>query len=356
VVSASHNPAEFNGIKFFTARGFKASEKTEAAIEAGMARPRDAGPVRSPRIERDPRAAGDYLDFLRSTFPAAEDLSGLRLVVDSAHGAASGLAGELLRSLGAEVFEMGCSPDGGNINRGCGALATEAMRAEVVRRKAFCGVSLDGDSDRALFSDERGRLMNGDLVIALCALHLRRKGLLAGGKVVLTVMSNFGLRRFLEESGIGVVEVPVGDRNVTDAIEAGGYPLGGEQSGHVVFRRFSPTGDGLLTALQTLAVFVEAGGPASRFRRLYRDYPQVLRNLRVERRVPIEGLPGFQRALRLAEEPLRGRGRVFVRYSGTEPLLRILVEGPDKGEVRRISEDLARSFVESASEALERGN
>jgi len=354
VVSASHNPPEFNGIKFFTREGFKAPPAVEEKIERMLKRRSGSGKRRrgmatGPRLIRDRDAVREYLDFLRSTFPTMLDLRGLRIVVDGANGAAYSIAGGLFRSLGAKVFAIGCSPDGKNINVGCGALETRAMQREVLRRKAHCGISLDGDADRAVFADERGRILDGDALIAMSALHLHEKGLLRGDKVVLTVMSNFGLIRYLEERGIGSVQVPVGDRNVTDAIEEGGCCLGGEASGHIVFRRLAPTGDGLLTALQTLGVLVESGRPMSRFRSLYRSYPQTLRNIRVHERVPLAELEGFERGLRSAQRRLSGRGRVFVRYSGTEPLLRILVEGPDRKEVRRISEGLARAFVDNIS-------
>ena len=266
------------------------------------------------------------------------------MVLDCAHGAAYRTAPRLLKTLGAEVFPLGCSPDGRNINTGCGALDTAAMRREVLRRGAHCGISLDGDADRALLADERGRLLDGDALIALAALDLQRKGLLKGGKVVVTVMSNYGMIRYLSARGIAAVQVPVGDRNVTDALEEGGLSLGGENSGHVVFRRLAPTGDGLLTALQTLAVLVESGGGLSRFRSLYPSFPQLLKNLRVAAKVPLADLPALQRSIRQAGRSLSGRGRVFVRYSGTEPVLRFLVEGPDRALVRRICAGLVASY------------
>ncbi|MEK7656358.1 MAG: phosphoglucosamine mutase [Elusimicrobiota bacterium] len=348
VVSASHNPPEFNGIKFFDAAGLKASPEVEEEVERGfLSRARSSSRRRSAAPASrlaDPSSAEDYLDFLRSTFPATRDLRGLRLVVDGAHGAASRLAPGFFRSLGAEVFALGCSPDGSNINRGCGALETGAMREAVVRRRAHAGISLDGDADRAILADEHGRLFDGDALIAMSALAMHEKGMLWKDKVVLTVMSNLGLIRHLEGKGIGAVLVPVGDRNVTEALNEGGYALGGENSGHIVFRRLAPTGDGMLTSLQALAVLVEEGGPMSRFRHPYRSYPQILRNIHVEERVPLEKLHGFCRVLARAESALKGRGRVFVRYSGTEPLLRILVEGPEHDEVSRLCGALEEEY------------
>jgi len=348
VVSASHNPPEFNGIKFFTADGFKAPVDVEEGIEARLAGP--APVVKPPRVVRRPEAMGLYADFLKSSFPADRDLSRLRIVLDCANGAAARLAPALLRGLGAEVFPIGCAPDGSNINTGCGATHTERMRAEVLRRRAHCGIALDGDADRVLMADERGRLLDGDTLIALLAGYLRGRGLLRGDAVVVTVMSNLGLVRHLEGQGIRVVQVAVGDRNVTDALEAGGYSLGGENSGHIIQRHLGPTGDGLLNALQILAAWLRLGGRLSRLQRLYVRYPQVLRNVRVQRRVPVSELPRFGRRLRRAEAALGSSGRVFVRYSGTEPLLRILVEGSDGAVTRRLAGELASVFENEAKE------
>ena len=344
MVSASHNPAEFNGIKFFTRDGFKMGPDLEKRIEAGLESAQDPGSGSPRLIDGAAAAARDYADFLRSTFPVDLDLRGKKIAVDCANGAASKIAPRLLRSLGADVFAVGCSPDGTNINRRCGALDTRALCREVRRRGCACGVAFDGDADRAVFADERGRPCDGDLLLSMLAADLREKRLLRGGTVVLTVMSNYGLIRWLGGLGIKTVTVPVGDRNVTEAIEKERLSLGGESSGHIVLRRFAPTGDGLLTALQILAILVREGRPLSAFRERYRAYPQVLRNVRVDRRVPLEDLPETGRRIRAGEERLRGAGRVFVRYSGTEPLLRILVEGPRAAEVRGIAEEIASVF------------
>lgn len=350
VVSASHNPPEFNGIKFFGPDGKKASPDVEGEVERRIAAAADPG-ARGAKPVKDASGAGEYLDFLRSTVPPHETLEGLRVVFDGSHGAAAAFGGPLLRALGATVYEIGCRPDGRNINTGCGAMETETMRREVVRRKAHCGVAVDGDADRCVLSDERGRLLDGDALIALSALHLREEGLLHGDSVVLTVMSNLGLVDFLRRQGIGSVQVPVGDKHVTEALERGDLMLGGENSGHVVFRRFAPTGDGLLTALQTLAAWRARGGPLSAARSLYRVYPQQLTNVRVSRRVPLEDLPVFQSELARAERLLRDSGRVFVRYSGTEPLLRILVEAEDRSLTKALSGKLADAFKREAEGA-----
>ena len=347
VVSASHNPPEFNGVKFFSESGRKASLDLEAEVESRFPGAADPGPRRAV-VKRDLCGGAQYLDFLVSTLPAHEDLSGLKVVFDGANGAAAGLGPGLLRRLGCRVIEVGCRPDGRNINSGCGAMDTAVLRRAVVRQRADCGIAVDGDADRCVLADEAGRLLDGDALIALSALHLRALGLLRGDKVVLTVMSNLGLVGYLRREGIGSVSVPVGDRNVTDALDRDDLVLGGENSGHVVFRRLAPTGDGLLTALQTLAAWRWRGGPLSRTRRLYRRFPQALVNIRVARRVPLEGLVGFQAELRRAERLVKHSGRVFVRYSGTEPLLRILVETEDRVVTRELSGRLAAAFKRGA--------
>jgi phosphoglucosamine mutase len=284
------------------------------------------------------------LDFLRSTFPAHLDLSGKKIAVDCANGAAYRIAPRLLELLGARVFPLGIKPNGSNINRGFGALETQAMQKEVRRRGCDYGVSFDGDADRAILADRSGVLCDGDVILSMAATDLRSRGLLNRNKVVLTVMANYGLIQFFKEQGIGVEIVPVGDRNVTEAIERENLSLGGEASGHIVFRRFGPTGDGMLTALQTLSILAGSGKPLSYFRKQYRTYPQILRNIRTENRVPLEDLPEMQKCIRECERHLRGKGRVFVRYSGTEPLIRILVEGPELVAVRRLSEKIAVTF------------
>ena len=342
VISASHNPAEYNGIKFFDAAGFKIAPELEEEIERRMGRPA------APAIPRAPFACGDrvsiYGDFLRSAFPSYLDLAGARLVVDCAHGAASAFAPRLFRALGAEVFELGTKPNGRNINKGCGALVPEAMAREVRRRRADAGLAFDGDADRAQVCDERGRLLDGDALIGAAAARLLRRGGLRGGKVALTVMSNYGLISWLRGLGVGVVTTPVGDRHVTEAIEREGLSLGGENSGHIVFRDFAPTGDGMLTALQTLAAWRESKKPMSALGRLYAPTPQTLKAVHVKAKPPIEGLKATRAAIAAASSALEGRGRVFVRYSGTEPVLRVLVEGPRAAENGRRADDIVKAY------------
>jgi phosphoglucosamine mutase len=292
----------------------------------------------------------DYIDFLRSTFPATLDLSGLKLVLDCANGASAKIAAPLFEALGAEVVAMSVRPNGRNINADCGAMHPAAMRREVLRRKADAGVCFDGDADRALFCDENGVLLDGDALICLSASRLHRRGLLRGDKVVMTVMSNFGIVSGLEAQGIGVVSVPVGDRNVTEAIEEEGLSLGGENSGHIVFRQFLPTGDGLLTAVQTLAAVRESGKPLSWHRRHLKCVPQVLHNLRIGHKVPLEKLHRFRSKTAVYQRELKGKGRLFLRYSGTEPLLRIMIEGPSRSRIEGMARDLATIFLKETGQ------
>ncbi|MFA6002704.1 MAG: phosphoglucosamine mutase [Elusimicrobiota bacterium] len=348
VVSASHNPASFNGIKFFTGDGYKMSPEAEDAVEHRLSPEGQACRRRVPaaksRAEDGSALAARYVDFLRSTFPAGLDLTGMRMVVDCAHGAAARIAPGIFSDLGAEVHALGCRPDGRNINSGCGALFPGRMQAEVRRLRADCGVSFDGDADRAIFADEKGALLDGDKLICLSALHLRRIGMLNADKVVLTVMSNFGLIRFLERQGISVVSVPVGDRNVTEAIEREDLSLGGESSGHIIFRSFAATGDGILTALQTLAALRETGGRLSSYRTMFKPTPQILENLTVADKIPLERLPRLRALVRRFERELRGEGRIFLRYSGTEPLLRIMIEAPSRANIENMARKLAAAY------------
>ena len=353
VISASHNPAEYNGIKFFDGHGFKMTPALEHEVERRLLAGRPIPETRRRLLESARDRASLYLDFLRSSLPAALDLDGVRLVVDCAHGAAAAFAPRLFASLGVEVIPLGVRPNGRNINAGCGALEPGTMAREVRRRKADAGVAFDGDADRALVCDEAGALLDGDAVIGAAAARLLRTGGLKGGKVALTVMSNFGLIRYLNERGVEVVTTPVGDRHVTEAIEREGLSLGGENSGHVVFRDFAPTGDGILTALQTLAAWRESGKPMSALRRLYTPTPQTLLNQHVRHKPALEGLPRTQAAIAHAAKALSGRGRVFVRYSGTEPSLRVLVEGPRRDENAKISAVIVRTYLTETGQTEE---
>ena len=344
VISASHNPAEFNGIKFFDSRGLKISLELEQKIERavkGISPGKFSG---KPVLEDGSKYERDYADFLKSVFPPALDLSNITLVLDCANGASYKIARPLFEGLGAKVHCLGVSPNGYNINRGCGALETGPLRTAVSALKADIGIAFDGDADRAVFCDEKGDIKDGDFVLGIAALRMQKCGFLKKQSVVLTTMSNVALEQFLSKRGIFTLSVGVGDRHVTQALEKNDLSLGGEPSGHIVFRRFLRTGDGMLTAVETLAALAESQKPLSKILQDFKPFPQVIENVKVSSRIPLESLPYFQEELKKQEFALKGRGRLFVRYSGTEPLLRIMVEGPKLNWVREIARNIAAAY------------
>jgi phosphoglucosamine mutase len=352
-VSASHNPWEDNGIKIFGSDGRKWPDSEEAALEAAILRARAApndptdpdpaaGEEPSAPGESDPGLAARYLRRLARAVPVR--LDGLAVLVDAGNGAGYRLGPAALDAAGAVVHAIGDRPDGRNINDGCGALHPEGMAAAVRERGAALGVAYDGDADRSIFSDETGRILDGDDVLWIVATDWKRKGILAPGGVVGTVMSNFGLEASLAREEIPFRRAAVGDRNVARLMEETGAPIGGETSGHVLLP-FSPAGDGIQTTLLLASILAESGGPLSRLATLEK-VPALLRNVRVARRVPIEEVPALARAIDDAAAELDSRGRILVRYSGTEPLLRILVEGVDGQEVASLAERLERVVKE----------
>jgi len=331
VVSASHNPFDDNGIKLFGPDGYKLSDAAEAEIEAGMARLEpdgDVPPAELGRARRFEDARGRYIESLKASFPRDRDLGGLRIVVDCANGAAYHIAPELFFELGAEVETLGTAPDGLNINRGCGATAPEALRERVVATGAALGIALDGDADRLVLVDERGEFVDGDRILALIARDWQRRGLLRRPQVVATVMSNLGLERFLAGLGIALVRTRVGDRYVVEAMRERDCNLGGEQSGHIVLADHATTGDGLLASLQLLAIMLASGRPLSELAGIFEPVPQKLCNLRIAGRVDLEA-PAIRQARQEAERLLGADGRLVLRPSGTEPVVRIMVECDD---------------------------
>jgi phosphoglucosamine mutase len=345
MISASHNPYEDNGIKFFSSDGYKLPDAVEDRIEeliqsgelAGLRAPADS----IGRARRVEDADGRYVVFLKQTFPEALALDGLRVVLDCANGAAYKVGPTVLAELGAELVALGIEPNGRNINAGCGAMHPERTAAKVREVRADIGIALDGDADRCVIVSEQGEIIDGDQILAICARDLQARGALRGGKVVATVMSNLGLEKALEKLGLGLVRTQVGDRYVVEAMRAGGYNLGGEQSGHVLFLDHNTTGDGLVTALQVLAIMQRTNRPPSQLAAGFERFPQVLLNVRVAEKRPIESLPDFMLAVRKVEEELRGRGRVLIRYSGTEAKARVMVEGDDERRVKQYAEELA---------------
>ena len=344
VISASHNPYPDNGIKFFTAGGRKLSDEVEALLEAELDRMLDRpvpGPTGDGVGRVAPSAGGQrYADSLVASLPGGH-LSGLRLVVDCANGASSQVAPDVLRRLGASVDVIGDRPDGVNINAGCGSTAPEALQREVLARGAHCGLAFDGDADRVLAVDHRGQLVDGDQLIAVCAVDRHRRGVLVDDTVVITVMSNLGLRQAMVDHGIRLVETDVGDRYVLEALEKGGWALGGEQSGHIVFRDLATTGDGLLTGLQVLDVMARTGRPLAELAGVMTRRPQVLTNVPIARRQPVQEHDDVRAAVREVEAALAGQGRVLIRPSGTEPVVRVMVEAPSRDEAQRAADSLA---------------
>ena len=344
MISASHNPYEDNGIKLFGPDGYKLSDQIEAEIEARMAGPIEpAAPARLGRARRLDDARGRYIEFAKNTFPRHLRLDGLKIVVDCAHGAGYKTAPSVLWELGAEVVPLGVNPDGFNINAGCGAVHPQAMCEHVVAHGAHLGIALDGDADRLIVADERGRVVDGDQIMALIAQSWHRAGRLSGGGVVSTVMSNLGLERHLQGNGLHLARTQVGDRYVVEHMRAHGYNVGGEQSGHVVLSDYATTGDGLIAALQVLAVLVEAGRPMSAVGQVFRPLPQLLKSVRFGRGAPLDDA-AVKGAIDRGKAKLGDRGRVLIRKSGTEPVIRVMAEGDDVGMVGAIVDDIAEAI------------
>ncbi|MDR2076126.1 MAG: phosphoglucosamine mutase [Desulfovibrio sp.] len=345
VISASHNPFEDNGIKFFDAQGFKLQDAVEDAI-AGMVLdpgweceyPRPSAVGRAFKINDAP---GRYIVSIKSSFPPQLTLDGLRIVLDCAHGANYKVAPMALRELGADVVSIGVEPDGLNINQHCGSLYPEVAAARVRETRADIGLALDGDADRLVVVDETGAVLDGDTIMAICALDLLEKGRLPGNLLVSTVMSNMALEIFMKEHGGSLLRTDVGDRHVVEAMREHGAMLGGEQSGHIVFMEYGTTGDGLLAALQILRVMREKNATLSELAGLLRPFPQTLLNVPVREKRPFASLPALQEALQDVRATLGDRGRVLLRYSGTEALARVMVEGEDAALVERLAGDLA---------------
>lgn len=342
MISASHNPYPDNGLKLFSRAGQKFSDQVEARLEARLRALRTEPPRQWELPEPQPELAECYLETLCRRAMVGPCWDQLTLVLDCAHGAASRLAPELFRRLGARVIALHCQPDGRNINTACGSLHPATLQERVRAEGAALGVAFDGDADRAIFATASGRLVDGDGVLYLAAERMSRAGLLRGGVVVGTLMSNFGLEQALARHGLGLVRVPVGDRYVLEEMQRRGANLGGEPSGHVIFLDESPTGDGLLTALRVAGWVLEAGS----LERLVHGlslYPQRLINLPVAAKPPLESLPGLCAEIRQAETALRGRGRILVRYSGTEPVVRVMVEAEQEAEAKYWAARLAEA-------------
>jgi phosphoglucosamine mutase len=348
VISASHNPFQDNGIKLFAANGFKLPDETEAAIEQLMfenaiddLRPTAQAIGKAWRIDD---AAGRTIVALKHVLPKDLTLEGIRIVVDCANGAAYKVAPAVFEELGARVYPMGVKPDGRNINRRCGSLHPGSMIQAVRRHNADLGIALDGDADRVVMATEKGELIDGDHLLAICACHLKTKRALRKKTVAATVMSNLGLEHCLQRQGIALQRTPVGDRYVVEAMRTGGLNLGGEQSGHLIFLDHATTGDGVVAALATLTVMLREGKPLSELAGILTKLPQVMVNRPVDHQRPIRELPPVQRAVDDVEQKLGADGRVLVRYSGTENKVRVMIEGPDEKRIRGYAERIAAAF------------
>jgi phosphoglucosamine mutase len=352
MISASHNSFADNGIKLFGPDGYKLSDSMEARIEAhmdeglqeGLAEPKQLG-----RVARMDEAQARYIEIVKATLPRSLSLSGLRVVVDCANGAAYRVAPTALYELGAEVIEIGVSPNGYNINEECGSTYPSTMVKAVKEYRADLGIALDGDADRLVICDEKGRLVDGDQIMALIASSWAAKDKLSGGGVVATVMSNLGLERFLAERGLSMERTPVGDRAVMARMREGKFNLGGEASGHIILSDYSTTGDGLIAALQVLAELVRSQKPMSALARQFDPVPQKVENVRFSRGQPLE-CASVQSAIAQAESRLNGSGRLLVRASGTEPLIRIMAEGDDEKLVVQLVRDIAGAVRSAAAE------
>ena len=349
MISASHNPHEDNGIKFFGPDGFKLSDEAEAEIESLMEG--DIQPATAENIGRAKRIDDGlyrYVERVKQTFPAGLRLDGLKVVIDCANGAAYKAAPQVLWELGAELVEVGVSPDGTNINKGCGSTDTARTATRVMAEGADVGLCLDGDADRIMVIDEAGQVADGDQIMALFASRWAEEGRLAGGALVATVMSNLGLENYLGEKGIGLKRTGVGDRYVVEEMRAGGYNLGGEQSGHIVMTDYATTGDGLLAGLQFLAEMKRTGQPASVLRQSFTPVPQLLKNVRFDpASAPLEAA-SVKSAIADAEAELRGSGRLLIRKSGTEPLIRVMAECVDEGLLTKVVDGIVAEVERAA--------
>ena len=349
MIPASHNPSTDNGIKFFGPDGFKLSDAAETGIEAlALGHVDPAQPENIGRARRVDEGRMRYVEYVKTTFPRSLRLSGLKIVVDCAHGAAYRAAPEILWELGAEVVAIGVAPDGRNINDRVGSTAPDAAARAVLDHGADLGICLDGDADRVIVIDETGRICDGDQIMGLLASRWSEQGRLAGNTLVATVMSNLGLERFLDSRGIVLERAPVGDRYVVEAMRRGGWNLGGEQSGHIVMTDHATTGDGIMAALQVLAAMVQTEKPASALTRVFDPCPQLLRNVRYAAGSDPLAQAAVKDAIATGEAALKGQGRLLIRKSGTEPLIRVMAEAEDEALMTRVVADVVSAVTAAA--------
>jgi len=348
VISASHNPFEDNGIKFFSSEGFKLPDSWEREMESIITNksydehlPADRDIGKNSKVTD---ADGRYIEFIKATFPRRLSLKTLKIVLDCANGAGYKVAPLVFRELDAEVFPYGVSPNGLNINAGCGALHPESMQKGVIDHKADVGIALDGDADRVVMADENAHIIDGDTILGICALDMVRKGVLNNKKVVTTVMANLGLIHTLQEAGLEVIQAQVGDRYVTQEMTQHGAIIGGEQSGHLIFLDHNTTGDGLVSALQVLRIMMETNSKLSDLAAQIKRFPQITLNVRVRTKPPLNSLTAAQTAIQEAEKHLGDKGVVLVRYSGTEPICRVTIQGEKQKVIQEMAEKIAAAL------------
>ena len=350
VISASHNPYYDNGIKFFSAEGFKLPDSWEREMEELVAKgpsvfdpylPKDHEIGKNARIND---ADGRYIEFVKATFPRKLSLKNLKVALDCAHGAGYRVAPLVFRELDAEVFVCGNTPNGLNINEGCGALHPELVQKQVIDHKADVGIALDGDADRVIMVDENAQIVDGDAILAICAKDLHSRGLLKNNKLITTIMSNFGFINAMEGLGIEVIKSQVGDRYVIQEMLKQDALLGGEPSGHIIFLDHNTTGDGLVSALQVLRIMIETGSKLSELASCFKRYPQISVNVRVASKPPLDSIDGLKEMLDEVEKELAGSGRVLVRYSGTENICRVMVEGPKRSVIQQYAGQIATAI------------
>ena len=342
VISASHNPAEDNGIKFFDSKGYKLSDEIEHEIESHILSGISTENIPYNAVGKAFKindAQGRYIEFAKSTISNIS-LKGIKIVLDCANGAAYKVAPLIFSELGAEVVVIANKPNGLNINQNCGALYPELLKQEVLKNKADIGIALDGDADRVIIVDETGKNIDGDKIMALSALYLKEKNMLNKNTVVATVMSNLNFELAMKAEGIDVIRADVGDRYVSDVLRKNNFSLGGEQSGHIIFSKYSTTGDGTITALQILRIMKEKNKPLSILTNIFEPFPQVLLNKEVKKKVPLSDIPGLNNLISEKEKILGNNGRILVRYSGTENKIRVMVEGKDHNEISSIAKEI----------------
>jgi phosphoglucosamine mutase len=345
VISASHNLAEFNGIKFFSNSGIKIADEMESEIEKKLLDGKLNPPAKNKGkiFHKDSFIEKIYIKYLCSTVKNISDLGGLKIVIDCANGANYKIAPEVFENLKARIILISANPDGKNINKDCGSLHLKNLQKKVIDEKADFGIAYDGDGDRCIFVDEKGEVKDGDYLIAIVAEYLKKNNKLKKNSVVTTIMANFGFYKAMEKKGIKVFSSAVGDKYVYEEMLKNDVILGGEQSGHIIFRNYLNTGDGLLTSLQITSIIKQSGKKLSELSKIIVKYPQVLLNVKVEKRIPISENEELSNAIKNAEEKLKDNGRVLVRYSGTEPLLRIMVEGPDDKTIKQYAQEIANT-------------